>query len=37
MDKKYAQKWFHIKACFPMVPVFLVFAVIAGLIVMWIS
>lgn len=37
MDKEYAQKWFHVKDCFPMIPVFLVFAVIAGLIVMWIS
>lgn len=37
MDKEYAQKWFHVKDCFPMVPVFLVFAVIAGLIIMWIS
>lgn len=36
MDKEYAQKWFHVKACFPMIPVFLVFAVLAGLIIMWI-
>lgn len=34
MDKEYAQKWFHVKACFPMVPVFLVFAVLVGLIIM---
>lgn len=37
MDKEYAQKWFHVKDCFPMIPVFLALAVIAGLIVMWIS
>ena len=37
MDKEYAQKWFHVKACLPMIPVFLALAVITGLIVMWIS
>lgn len=30
MDKEYAQKWFHVKACLPMIPVFLVFAILAG-------
>lgn len=34
MDKEYSQKWFHIKDCLPMVPVFLVFAVLEGLIIM---
>ncbi len=24
MDKEYHQKWFHVKACFPMIPVFLI-------------
>ena len=36
MDKEYAQKWFHVKDCLPMVPVFLVLAIIVGLIIMWI-
>ena len=36
MDKEYAQKWFHVKDCFPMVPVFLALAVLVGLIIMWI-
>ncbi len=32
MDKEYHQKWFHVKAMFPMIPVFLVGGiVIAGL------
>lgn len=30
MDKEYAQKWFHVKDCFPMVPVFALLAVIVG-------
>lgn len=34
MDREYAQKWFHVKACIPMIPVFLVFAVLVGLIIM---
>lgn len=34
MDKEYAQKWFHVKACFPMIPVFLVFAILAGIVIM---
>lgn len=37
MDKEYAQKWFHVKDCLPMVPVFLVCAVLVGLIIMKIS
>lgn len=36
MDKEYAQKWFHVKDCFPMVPVFLALALLVGLIIMWI-
>ncbi|MCD7810041.1 MAG: hypothetical protein LUH02_11950 [Erysipelotrichaceae bacterium] len=32
MDKEYHQKWFHVKAMFPMIPVFLIGGiVIAGL------
>lgn len=34
MDKEYAQKWFHVKDCFPMIPVFLVAAALNGLVVM---
>ena len=37
MDKEYAQKWFHVKACIPMVPVFLAVAALNGLIVMLVS
>ena len=37
MDKEYAQKWFHVKDCLPMIPVFLVCAVLVGLIIMKIS
>ena len=37
MDKEYHQKWFHVKDCLPMVPVFLVCAVLVGLIIMKIS
>ena len=37
MDKEYAQKWFHVKDCLPMVPVFLVCAVLVGLLIMKIS
>lgn len=33
MDKEYAQKWFHVKDCLPMVPVFLALSALAGLIV----
>ncbi len=36
MDKEYAQKWFHVKDCLPMAPVFLVLVIIVGLIIMWI-
>ncbi len=37
MDKEYAQKWFHVKDCFPMIPVFLIAAALNGLIVMLIG
>lgn len=37
MDKEYAQKWFHVKDCFPMIPVFLIAAALNGLFVMLIG
>ena len=37
MDKEYAQKWFHVKDCFPMIPVFLTAAAFNGLIIMLIG
>lgn len=37
MDKEYAQKWFHVKDCFPMFPVFLIAAALNGLFVMLIG
>ena len=37
MDKEYAQKWFHVKDCLPMVPVFLIAAALNGLLVMLIG
>lgn len=37
MDREYAQKWFHVKACLPMVPVFAAAAVLIGLVVMWLG
>lgn len=36
MDKEYHQKWFHVKACIPMVPVFVVMGVLSSLIMIWI-
>lgn len=35
MDREYRQKWFHVKACFPMIPVFAAMAVLVGLIMVW--
>lgn len=32
MDKEYHQKWFHIKVCIPMIPVFAVVGVLSSLI-----
>ena len=37
MDKEYAQKWFHVKACLPMIPAYAVMAALVGLIIMWIG
>lgn len=31
MDREYHQKWFHVKACLPMVPVFAVMGVLSSL------
>lgn len=36
MDKEYHQKWFHVKVCIPMIPVFAVMGVLSSLIMMWI-
>jgi hypothetical protein len=36
MDKEYHQKWFHVKACLPMIPVFAVMGVLSSLIMLWI-
>ena len=36
MDKEYHEKWFHVKACFPMIPVFAVVAIVSSLILLWI-
>ena len=37
MEKEYHQKWFHIKVCLPMIPVFMVGGILSSLlmIVMW--
>lgn len=32
MEKEYHQKWFHVKVCLPMIPVFLVAGVLSSLI-----
>jgi hypothetical protein len=36
MEKEYHQKWFHIKVCFPMIPVFAVVGLLSSLIMIWI-
>lgn len=36
MDKEYHQKWFHVKVCIPMIPVFAVMGVLSSLIMVWI-
>lgn len=35
MDKEYHQKWFHVKVCIPMIPVFAVLGVLSALIMTW--
>lgn len=36
MDKEYHQKWFHVKVCIPMIPVFAVMGVLSSLVMVWI-
>lgn len=36
MDKEYHQKWFHVKGCIPMIPVFAVIGALSSLLVLWI-
>ena len=36
MEKEYHQKWFHVKVCFQMIPVFALMGVLSALIRIWI-
>lgn len=36
MDKEYHQKWFHVKVCIPVIPLFAICGVISTLLMMWI-
>lgn len=36
MEKEYHQKWFHVKVCIPVIPVFLIMGVLSTLIMIWI-
>lgn len=36
MDKEYHQKWFHVKGCLPMIPIFAVVGAFSSLIMIWI-
>ena len=36
MDKEYHKKWFHVKACIPMIPVFIVIGALSSLAMIWI-
>ena len=36
MDKEYHQKWFHVKVCLPMIPVFAAAGALSSLIMIWI-
>ncbi len=36
MDKEYHQKWFHVKVCLPMIPVFAAVGALSSLIMIWI-
>lgn len=36
MDKEYHQKWFHVKVCLPMTPVFAAVGALSSLIMIWI-
>lgn len=35
MEKEYHQKWFHVKVCIPMIPVFAVAGIVSSLIMIW--
>lgn len=36
MEREYYQKWFHIKACIPMIPVFMIGGILSSLLMTWI-
>ncbi|MCD8115902.1 MAG: hypothetical protein LUE21_02100, partial [Oscillospiraceae bacterium] len=36
MDREYRQKWFHVKAMLPMLPVFVLGGIIIALMITWI-
>ena len=36
MEREYHQKWFHIKACIPMTPVFMIGGILSSLLMTWI-
>lgn len=36
MEKEYHQKWFHVKVCIPMIPVFAVGGALSALLMIWI-
>ena len=36
MEREYHQKWFHIKACIPMIPVFMIGGILSSLLMIWI-
>ena len=36
MEREYHQKWFHIKACIPMIPVFMIGGILSSLLMAWI-
>ena len=36
MEREYHQKWFHIKACIPMIPVFMIGGILSSLLKTWI-
>lgn len=36
MEKEYHQKWFHVKVCIPMIPVFAALGALSSLIMIWI-
>lgn len=35
MEKEYHQKWFHVKVCIPMIPVFAVVGALSALVMIW--